>query len=178
MNNFISKFTGSEIDNILEGVEPLKNFDSPIHLEDGTSLNNCFEPGFYYSWSSANTDALVDKPEGIVGGFVLIVIRYGWQKNSVIQIIFPNSDGVMFTRKKVSTVLGPWFKSYFARENYKTSGTTSQRVIPAEGGSRSVVGEQYFDITLGKPIWWTGDTSDGKSGWVDATGANMPNASV
>lgn len=36
-------------------------------------------------------------------------------------------------------------------------------------------GNIYFDITLNKPIWWTGDTSGGKSGWVDATGANMPN---
>lgn len=43
------------------------------------------------------------------------------------------------------------------------SGATSDR--PAN----SVVGTQYFDTTLNKPIWWNGTV------WVDATGAIVVN---
>ena len=42
------------------------------------------------------------------------------------------------------------------------TGTTSQR--PQIG---LVVGFQYFDTTLNKPIWWTGTK------WVDATGTEV-----
>lgn len=46
-----------------------------------------------------------------------------------------------------------------------TSGTTEQR--PTRGASSAdYKGLQYFDTTLGKPIWYTG------SKWVDATGAD------
>jgi hypothetical protein len=38
------------------------------------------------------------------------------------------------------------------------------------------VGLSFFDTTLKKPVYWTNDTSDGKTGWVDATGANIPNS--
>ena len=44
----------------------------------------------------------------------------------------------------------------------KTSGTTEER--PSSGGK---IGFMYFDITLNKPIYWTG------SKWVDATGADV-----
>jgi len=40
------------------------------------------------------------------------------------------------------------------------SGATGNRP------SATLTGQQYFDTTLGKPIWWNG------SGWVDATGAS------
>jgi len=40
-----------------------------------------------------------------------------------------------------------------------SSGTTAQR-----SATRLYVGRQYFDTTLGKPIWWDGTE------WVDATG--------
>ena len=32
------------------------------------------------------------------------------------------------------------------------------------------IGNDFFDETINKMIYWTGDTSGGKSGWVDATG--------
>ena len=38
------------------------------------------------------------------------------------------------------------------------SGTTANRPT-----SQRVVGQEYFDTTLGKPIWWKG------SNWVDAS---------
>ena len=41
------------------------------------------------------------------------------------------------------------------------SGTTEKRLSGVD------VGFQYFDTTLGKPIWWNG------SAWVDATGQEV-----
>lgn len=41
----------------------------------------------------------------------------------------------------------------------RESGTTAKRPT-----ARLWIGRQYFDTTLGKPIWYDG------SGWVDATG--------
>lgn len=41
---------------------------------------------------------------------------------------------------------------------HSTGPTTARPAAP-------VSGTQYFDITLGKPIWWRG------TAWVDATGA-------
>ena len=56
----------------------------------------------------------------------------------------------------------------------KMKGTTAER--PTQYlNTTTDVGFIYLDQTLNKPIWWTGDTSNGKSGWVDATGADMPN---
>lgn len=40
--------------------------------------------------------------------------------------------------------------------------------------TREDEGFEYFDTTLHKPIYWTGNTTIGDNGWVDATG-NHPN---
>lgn len=45
--------------------------------------------------------------------------------------------------------------------------------VPDVGATRSrptinlLVGQTYFDTTLGKPVWWQG------SQWVDATGVSV-----
>lgn len=46
-------------------------------------------------------------------------------------------------------------------ENPTLGGTTDQRPGTPK------LGQNYFDTTLGKPIWWTG------SGWVDALGDDV-----
>lgn len=46
--------------------------------------------------------------------------------------------------------------------NNPDGGTTAARPT-----AQLVVGQRYFDTTLGKPIWWHG------SAWVDATGATV-----
>lgn len=51
----------------------------------------------------------------------------------------------------------------------KHRGTSEER--PVEG---MLIGFEYFDTDLGYPIWWSGDTSDDKSGWVNALGENIP----
>jgi len=38
-------------------------------------------------------------------------------------------------------------------------------------------GFEYYDKTLGKPVYWTGDTTKGDNGWIDAVG-NHPNQQV
>ena len=45
-------------------------------------------------------------------------------------------------------------------------GTTSQRP------TKHYIGYKFFDETLSKPIFWTGDTTKGDNGWVDANGNN------
>lgn len=42
-----------------------------------------------------------------------------------------------------------------------TSGTTASRPVASN------VGDFYFDITIGKPIWWNGSV------WKDATGTTV-----
>jgi hypothetical protein len=42
-----------------------------------------------------------------------------------------------------------------------SSGTTADRPAPA---NRLLVGQFYFDTTVGKPIWWNG------TNWIDAAG--------
>lgn len=44
--------------------------------------------------------------------------------------------------------------------NFPDAGPSAQRPQ-----TTLVVGDRYFDVGLGKPIWWNG------SQWVDATGA-------
>lgn len=47
------------------------------------------------------------------------------------------------------------------------NGTTHQRPNNQLDDTWESIGFQYFDTTLGKPIWWNG------TGWVDATGSNV-----
>lgn len=46
-------------------------------------------------------------------------------------------------------------------------GTTAQRPTTDILGKALIIGTQYFDSTLNKPIWWDG------SKWVDATGIDV-----
>ena len=53
-----------------------------------------------------------------------------------------------------------------------TSGESADRPNTLTASDK---GFQFYDETEHKPIYWTNDTSNGKSGWVDAMGNNMPN---
>lgn len=57
---------------------------------------------------------------------------------------------------------GSW-KNADGRKMGNLKGTSTQRPTL----STSDTGYQFFDTTLGKPIWWSG------SAWVDATGATV-----
>ena len=73
-----------------------------------------------------------------------------------------NADKVMVrgrVYKFIKTVSGIWREVGDAPRTY--SGTTSERP-----NSAAVVGMQYFDTTLNKPIW----RNAANSGWVDSTG--------
>lgn len=50
---------------------------------------------------------------------------------------------------------------------FPTTGTTASRPAMPSGG---LLNFQYYDTTLGKPIWWK---QDGGDGWVDATGTTV-----
>lgn len=57
---------------------------------------------------------------------------------------------------------GKW-KDANGRTMGAIKGTTTQRPTLVADDA----GYQYFDTTLGKPIWWKG------TAWVDATGADV-----
>ena len=54
--------------------------------------------------------------------------------------------------------------------SFKESGNSKSRPTPYNGEEMGLV---YFDTTLGKPIFWTGNKSIGDNGWVDLNG-NYP----
>lgn len=39
----------------------------------------------------------------------------------------------------------------------------------------ALIGKSIYNITLNKPVFWTGDTTKGNNGWVDANGNNPSN---
>jgi hypothetical protein len=55
-----------------------------------------------------------------------------------------------------------WFNALYTALTKARYGSTAQR--PNNG---LVVGQSYYDETLGQPIWWSG------SGWVDADGGSV-----
>lgn len=54
--------------------------------------------------------------------------------------------------------------------SFKESGNCKSRPTPYEGEE---IGLVYFDTTLGKPIYWSGNKTIGDNGWVDMNG-NYP----
>ena len=76
------------------------------------------------------------------------------QKNSITVDLSYNNAFIYYQDVK-------WFLFYTPNNN--ATGSTPERPI----GSDINVGFQYFDTTLSKPIWWTGEK------WVDATGADV-----
>lgn len=63
------------------------------------------------------------------------------------------------------------FYAYDVFFEYQKYGTTAQRPVITENWRNFVVGFEYFDTTLGKPIYAKTFDSSGNGTWVDATGA-------
>lgn len=64
-------------------------------------------------------------------------------------------------KKLIYSYNNSWVDVLGNEYSIKYSGTTEQRPTKIKSGF------QYFDTTLNKPIWWTGEK------WVDATGADV-----
>ena len=99
--------------------------------------------------------------------------------------------GNIFTNKESTKTIHfnywkPWSKSKFTFEGNKIAGNSALGYIPTIIANNSIInniernvgdstnrpttaikGFVYFDTTLNKPIWWTGEK------WVDATGADV-----
>lgn len=108
-----------------------------------TSADSIITSG-WYDLSSGNAGI----PIAIAG--VLSVARAG---SNVSQVYITTGNRV-YTRYRTGGVWSDW-----VRVQHVYTGTTAQR--PTTG---RYTGMEYFDATLGKPIWWDG------SGWVDSTG--------
>lgn len=83
---------------------------------------------------------------------ILSVSRSG----STVSQLYVTNGNVIYFRSRTSGVWQPWKR---LAEFY--SGTTGSRP------TATFTGQQYFDNTLGQPIWWNG------SNWVDATGTTV-----
>lgn len=180
MNNLISAFAGEEVDKILSSVEGMSN---PTRIQPGDDLDNYKTPGIYTCDTGADAAQISNSPI-TSGGYALIVLRLSSTSSGIVkQIVIGNYDGGIFLRKTYwdgasSYLFGAWNKINMLRQilESKRSGTTAERPnINSTDTTQKTnfIGFCYIDTDLGKPIFWTGDTSDGKSGWVDATGQSM-----
>ena len=116
------------------------------NIPANSNLNDINKIGRKYYCSATNAATLTNCPTTV--NFVLEnFIRSN--ENAVIQQI-TTVQGETFTRQLGS---GTWYRVQRIR-----TGTTAKRPTDV------TIGLQYFDTTLGKPIWWNG------TAWVDATG--------
>ncbi len=105
-----------------------------------------------------------------LGSPTLYISNQGYECNTINNLSYEpattgfngSRSGLLLFRKdllKYTTCLG----SYWANIDgspLKNKGTTSERPT-----NTATIGWFYYDTTLNKPIWWTGDK------WIDATGA-------
>ena len=78
-------------------------------------------------------------------------------KEQVIKIVKDYERGAGFTEEKYIDTPGD-ANSVVPRKYVTRNGTTTQRP------TSSILGEFFFDTTIGRPIWWNG------TAWVRADG--------
>lgn len=89
----------------------------------------------------------------------------------IVKVTARSGNGMTIVRAQEGTFALP-FQLDSRFEMRITAATIADVVAPASGatGSRptpTIVGQVFFDTTLGKPVWWKGAV------WVDATGATV-----
>lgn len=114
-----------------------------------TDLNDISKEGFYICGSST-----LNRPRS--GTYIILHINKDSNYNVKYQYALPIHDNYIYSRSFSNNTWSAWEPCGI------TSGNTNGR--PTAGLIR---GQQYFDITLGKPIWYDG------SNWVDATGTQV-----
>lgn len=130
-------------------------------------------------------NCVVDGNEFIINGSItnraIISINSGINTiiNNIATVMYPDEwstysafiggtlDGCKISNNKVSDITKRIFNSditkvLFGPEYERKSGSTDNRPT-----TNLLSGQNYFDTTLNKPIWWTGTK------WVDATGADV-----
>lgn len=93
-----------------------------------------------------------------------LIHLYGSATNSVVLDYKPDVEAIIKKENIGTSGFVDINKNlkYSSTDNYPNKGTSKERPRLKEGNSMK--GYQYFDMTLGKPIWWNG------SSWVDAYG--------
>lgn len=166
-----SSYTADEIDSIL-----LKSYEANrgIELTSGYNLNNISRPGKYVCRTSAVAQTLTNCP--VSSSFILHTFN-AWTDYTLYQILFPGDEGFLYYRGKISNSWQGWNLIEMRAGRFPKVGTTAQRpALNYRGGVRNTAGEQYFDTTLKKPIFYVGDRTDSNgniissTGWVDANG--------
>ena len=184
-NNFTVKLGGSKfIDNIGRdggimwlgaGVVIKDNeleLTSPINTPSGGGIiknNQIIVKGPYGIIVSHDDSIIVDnilKDVETGNGCILIKTEEG--TNCEI------SGNRLTTVNPNSIKCNPYNAAYFENKQYRNFGTTAERpTLPIVSSANpalidvSIIGFRYFDTDLKKPIYWSGNNTDG---WVDATG--------
>lgn len=147
-SNYKDRLPIADKDNV--GLMPASCLPSDTLPNDITDADQLMTGSFYVGAEFPNIPV---KEHGCVTSFCTNVV--GFQLYSALL------SKTLYVRFKVQT-FGKW---YIINKNETTtilSGTSEQR--PSISTTK---GFQYFDTTLNKPIWWTGEK------WVDATGAEV-----
>ena len=139
---------------------------------DGSGFNlNLIQKVDSYKDDYVNRDVVADKYYAIHNGYMLGIGFNGEHIRKIGDQLMPNSNqkkvGERLTNPKGGIGNTLFIVEDTTSKNWnpiKTilSGSSSQRPIV------NVVGVEFFDITLGKPIYWNG------TAWVDASGQLVP----
>ena len=143
-NNF--RLTITEATTTTSGLMPAGYLMPANNVPDGITDANDLIQGTYYV--SGNINNLPDNRWGLIST-TMIPAKNG------LQTFVGFSDNSYYFRLKGTK----W--SYWIRLGVITSSTSDRPE------TNRIKGMQIFDITLNKPIWWTGTE------WVDATGATV-----
>lgn len=154
------KFSSSDIDEITAYYNTLSttmvDSRSIIKMDKGYVIEGKWIPKSVGNYEGAFTNS---------EGFPLILPKIA-SELPILNNIAGRKGGYTFyntSTKKFLIYSGNEFYDVFGNKDVPSSGPTSNR--PSQDDI--IIGFQYFDTTLNKPIWWTGDK------WVDATGTDV-----
>lgn len=104
-----------------------------------------------------------------IGMFPVVSLGSGSSGNTISEIVGNGTPAdVELLGNQPSTRV---YNVFNQRDSYISRGTTVQRPIT------TLIGQEYFDVTLNRPVWWDGsDWVDGKKSAASADTAPAPNA--
>lgn len=168
---FDKTFTGYNEDEL---ISILKNYVYPKSIDNNTDLNNIVDLGMYVCKTGSIVSTLFHLPKDYRGASFTMYVIYIGSLARVLQVLIPNDLCVGIYKRRSETdktFSAEWEYSDFSAVG--TVGGTAPNQLYGDTTNRNLItrylrtGHQYFDTSLGKPVFYNG------TGWIDATGANV-----
>lgn len=140
----------------------LSNFKL-TEIPNNSNINNYTTDGNYSVKSGAAAETMTNIP--VASGGLLLVRHFSSANLFQIYISNDYNQNIYIRRTTTGTFMDTWCKIEAKRIN-EISGTTRPSY------SHVFVGYEFFDTTLGKPIWASAINGNTVT-WVDATGATV-----